>query len=140
MLASATAQPSGLPVAVSVEEGFEVCVCAEKGPVDCASGEGRGERHVAASQPFADRHQIRRDPLMLAGEHLAGAAESGGDFIGDQEDVVLGAQLTNSLQIARRGGQHACCCLHERLDNEAGQFTVPILEDLFNRVEAGHLA
>ena len=77
---------------------------------------------------------------MLAGEHLAGAAESGGHFIGNQEHVVLGAELTNPLQIAGRGGQHACCGLHERLDDEAGQFTVPLFENLFNRVEAGHLA
>ena len=77
---------------------------------------------------------------MLAGEHLAGAAEPGGDFIGNQEHIVLGAEFTNPLHIARRGGQHACCGLHERLDDEAGQFAVPRLEDLFNRVEAGHLA
>ena len=127
-------------IAVAVEEGFEVFVSAEKGLVDFVGRECCGQWHVAAGQAFADRHQVRRDPLMLAGEHLAGAAESGGHFIGNEEDIVLGAELTNSLQIARRGGQHACCGLHERLDDEAGQFTVPLFEDLFNRIEAGHLA
>ena len=114
-------------------------MCRER-PVDFVGGQRRGQRHVAAGQSFADRHQVRRDSLMLAGEHLAGAAESGGHFIGNQEHVVLGAELTNPLQIAGRGGQHACCGLHERLDDEAGQFAVTIFENLFDRVEAGHLA
>ena len=71
-------------IAVAVEECFEVFVLAEKGLVDFVGGECRGEWHVAAGQAFADRHQVRRDPLMLAGEHLAGAAEAGGHFIGNQ--------------------------------------------------------
>jgi len=127
-------------VTVAVEEGFEVCVSAEKGLVDLIACEGCGQRHVAAGQSFADRHQIRCDSLMLAGEHLAGSAESGGDFIDNQEDVVLGAEFTHPLQIARRRGEHSRCGLHEWLDDEAGHFTVPVLEDLLNRVKAGHLA
>ena len=71
------------------------------------------------------RHQVRCDPLMLAGEHLAGATESGGHFIGDQQDIVLGAELTHSFQIALGLGDHACGRLHQRFDDEAGQLTVP---------------
>src|SRR5437870_5293678 len=67
-------------IAVPVEECFEVFVLAEKGLVDFVGGECCCEWDVAAGQAFADRHQVRRDPLMLAGEHLAGTAESGGDF------------------------------------------------------------
>src|SRR6185436_5821719 len=77
---------------------------------------------------------------MLAGEHFAGTAESCGHFIGNEEDIIFSTEIPNPLQIARRGGQHACCRLHEWLDDETGKFMVPIFEDLLNRVEAGHLA
>ncbi len=50
-----------------------------------AAGQGGGERHVAPRQRLADRHDVRCDARVLAGEQAAAAAESGRDLIGDQQ-------------------------------------------------------
>ena len=54
------------------------------GLADMPAGEGGGECHVSTGQRFADTHDIWLDARMFTGEQLAGAAESGGDFVQDQ--------------------------------------------------------
>ena len=80
-------------VGVAVEEGAELLVRAEEALVDALGGERRGQRHVAAGDALGDAHQVRRDVLVLAGEHAPGAAEAG-------RDLVAGSA-------ARRGGRRA---------------------------------
>ena len=45
-------------------------------------------RQVAAGQRLAEAQDVRRDARVLAGEEPPGAAEAGGDLVGDQEHVV----------------------------------------------------
>ena len=61
---------------------------------------------------------------MLAGEHRAGAAEADGDFVGDQQHVVLPRQLAHAPQVAGRMHEHAGGRLHQRLDDQRGDLVV----------------
>ena len=61
---------------------------------------------------------------MLAGEHLAGAAEADGNFVGDKQRVVAARQLGQASQIAWRMHDHAGGGLHERFDHDCGDSLV----------------
>ena len=62
---------------------------------------------------------------MVAGEHFAGSAEAGSNFVGNQQYAVLITELTQLLQVERRIDTHACAALHDRLnDNCSGFFCV----------------
>ena len=107
-------------VGVAVEEAPVVLVAAEETLVQSLGGERRGEREVAAGDPFADAHQVRDDVLVLAGEHPAGPPEAGGDLVADEQHAVLVAQFADSAQVAVRLHEHAGGALHERLDDHRG--------------------
>ena len=56
--------------------------------------------------------------FVLAGEHPAGAAETDGHFVGDQEHVVLSRQFADAAEIAAGVYDDAGRRLHERLDHQ----------------------
>ena len=64
-------------------------------------------RHHAVGEALGGRHQVRFDIEIVGREWRRQAAEAGDDFIENQQDAVLGAQLAQALQIAFRGNQHA---------------------------------
>ncbi len=68
---------------------------------------------------------------MLAGEHLAGAAETHGHLIGDEEHVIAPGHLPDLRQIAGRLGDHARGALHHRLHDHRRQFLVVRRHQLF---------
>ena len=57
---------------------------------------------------------------MLAGEHGAGASESGHDLVGDQMDLVSRAELAHAGEIGRIVHRHARGALHHRLHDQRG--------------------
>jgi len=77
---------------------------------------------------------------MLTGKHLSCAAKSCRHFIGDEQHIILGAEFADAFQVAGRGHDHAGCGLHEWFNDKSGDFAVPGFEQLFDRIEAGHLA
>ena len=76
-------------IGVAVEEAPVVLVTAEEALVQSLGGERRGEREVAAGDPFADAQQVRDHVLVLAGEHPAGSSEAGGDLVADEQHAVF---------------------------------------------------
>ena len=56
---------------------------------------------------------------MLAGEHLARAAEAGLHFVEDQEDVVLVADLSDCVKVAR-WRRDIAAFTEDRLDDDGG--------------------
>ncbi len=107
-------------VGVAVKEAPVVLVTAEESLVESLGGERRGEREVAAGDPFPNAQQIRDDVLVLAGEHPAGPSEAGRDLVADEQHAVFVAQLTDPPQIAVRLHEHARGALDERFDDHRG--------------------
>ena len=107
-------------VGVAVEEGLELGMRAEEGLVDALARQRRRKRHVPAGQSLCDAEQVGGDPLLLAGEHRAGAAESRGDLVADQQHAVTVAETPNRAEIPGRVGEHPCRSLDERLEHDRG--------------------
>jgi len=80
----------------------------------------RRQRHIAAAQGLADTHNIRHDLRVFAGKHLARAPESGGDFVKNQHDIKVVAQIAQSAKILRMIKIHAARALHDRFQNKGG--------------------
>ena len=59
---------------------------------------------------------------MVGGEQLAGAAESGGDLVEDQQHVVAVADGTQVGQVARIVEAHPARALHHGFDDDRGEF------------------
>lgn len=107
-------------VAVTVEEGAAFGGIAEEAVEDALGGEGGGEGEVAASEAFGEAEEVGGDAFLLAGEHSAGAAEAGHDFVEDEEDVVLMAPVVEAFEHALGPEAHAGSALDEGLDDDGG--------------------
>ncbi len=59
---------------------------------------------------------------MFDGEHLACPAETGGNFVVDEEDAVVIAEPAQAAQVFRRVDTHARRALQDRFDDEGGRF------------------
>ena len=57
------------------------------------------QTHVPAGQCLADAHDVGTDAGVIGGEQFSGASESGRDFVEDQEDLVLVAEVTQVDQV-----------------------------------------
>ena len=66
---------------------------------DLLAHEHGPDRLIAAAQPLGDRHQVRRDALLLDGVQRARAPHAAHDFVGDQEDAVPVADVANAAEI-----------------------------------------
>ena len=53
--------------------------------VEVRPGDHCGDRQDAAAQRLAHDQHVGHHAIMLGGEHTAGLAEAGGDFIEDQQ-------------------------------------------------------
>ena len=80
---------------------------AEEALVDPLGGQRRGQRQVAAGQALGEAQQVRRDALLLAGEHRPGAAEAGRHLVADQQHAVRGRRARGPRAGSRAGGR-AC--------------------------------
>ncbi len=108
-----------------MKKRLPLVIASEEGTIDGFRRQGRSQRHIPARQPFADRHEIGRHSLMLAGEHFARPSETGRHFIDDQEHIVLRTELTDPCQISGRGHHHSGCGLHQWFKDHPGKFPVP---------------
>src|SRR5277367_6731460 len=50
---------------------------------------GEGAQWKTVGDAFGSDQNVRVDSVVLVGEHLAGAAEAGLDFVGNEQNAVL---------------------------------------------------
>lgn len=126
-------------------------VATVRGPVrarrerehDLMAGEDGRHGVRAARQRLAEDDHVGLDALMIAGEHLAGAAEARLHLVGDKEHIVLFAQRRGLLEIAIAGDDDAGLAL-DRLDHKGAHVRIlELLLELLQVVEwhvhvAGH--
>ena len=77
---------------------------------------------------------------MVKREHLPGSAESGRDFVGDQEDAVPVAERAQLRQELRRIDAHAGAALQQRFDDDRGGLVRMFREGGFRSGEAFRFA
>ena len=90
---------------------------------DLVTAGDRRNRH-AAGEGLRGGHDIRggaRLGPVFGGEVLAGTAVAALDFVSDEQDAVLVADLAHGLDPLDRGGDEAAFAL-ERLDEQTGDF------------------
>ena len=73
-----------------------------------------GHRRVRETLGTGDH--IRRHIKVVSGEGTAHTAETSDDLVKDEQNVVLGANLADALQVTHRWGKHASTASH-RLDD-----------------------
>ena len=76
----------------------------------------RTGRHRSVGETLGAGDHIRRHIEVVGGESTAHAAEASDNLVEDEQDVVLGADLANALQVTHRRGKHASTASH-RLDD-----------------------
>lgn len=88
-----------------------------------ASGDDDGtERSVAAGEAFASENDVGLDAPMIDGKIFAGATDAGHHFVGDEENVVLAANVGDAGQVfgRRRGSTESGS--RNWLDKKRGDF------------------
>ena len=118
-------------VGVAVEEGFIFGRRAEEGVEYFLSGERGREGEIAAGNAFGDAHEVRLNGFVFNGEHFAGSAEAGGDFIADQERVVLGGETADFAEEAGGMDDHAGGALDDGFNSYCRNFLMMSLEEFF---------
>ena len=87
---------------------------------DLAVGQDGGNRVAPAAQGFADDDHVGPHAFILAGEELAGPAESRLDLVGDEKDSVRLADLGGPPQEAVGRDEDPGLGL-DRFDQEGGR-------------------
>ena len=85
------------------------------------AGNGRRQRHGAAGERLAETEDIRLEARPFRGEHLAGTPKSCGDFINDQQQFVLVAQLPQPAQVVGVIEPHPARALHDGFEDDRRQ-------------------
>ena len=106
-------------IGIAVEEIDGLLRAAHEGVVDLRLHEHRAHRNGAVGDALRRGDDVGRDVEIVGAERRAEAAEGGDDLIEDQQDVVLGADRGEALQIALGRDQHAGRAGH-RLDDDGG--------------------
>src|SRR5438128_450628 len=94
---------------------------------DGAHGESAGNR-------FGDAEDIRLQIEMIAREHFARAAETGLDFVDDEKEILLVAELSNLTEVIAGSHVNAALALHD-LQNDAGRIVAYFLCELVEVVK-----
>ena len=106
---------------MAVEEGATLRETSHEGLVNGLGGEGGGERQVAGGKTFGEAEEIGHDTLGLSDGERAEATEAGEDFVEDEMDPVLAAEVGHGGCEAGRLLDHAGGALDAWLEDEAGQ-------------------
>src|SRR5262249_48870256 len=82
---------------MAVEKGLRAVAAEER--LEQSLRRHRGtERQIASGERLREADDIGCDRLMVAREHLAGAAETGEHFVGDEQRLVAVAQLPHAAE------------------------------------------
>ena len=98
---------------------------------------GAGDGSVAGSDALSHRDDVGLDVEVLVAEPLAGTAKAANDFVDDQEQFVLVADLTDGFIVARRGNEDAAASGHRFHDHGAEFVRTHGQDDFFKLL--GHL-
>src|SRR5690606_38459717 len=109
----------GIGVAVAELYGVQWQILAHEGLVDFFAGNDCAHGDGAVGQLLGHGHDVGGDAKVLSPGISAQAAQAGDDFIKDQQDVVLIANLAQALQVASRWHQYACRA-RDGFDNNGG--------------------
>ena len=123
-------------VGVAVVEGGVGVGFVEEGLEDIVGGEGGGEGQVAGGDAFGEAEEVGFDILVFTGEHLAGAAEAGGDLIDDEEGVVFLGELGHAREEAGGVDEDAGGTLDERFDDDGCDLAWVLGKEAVHFVEA----
>ena len=77
----------------------------------------------SAAEGFPDQQHVGFDAVEIAGKEVAGASESGLNFVGDEEHLVLATQRPGALEVAFGRHVHAALTLN-RLDQYRARIRV----------------
>src|SRR5580704_11022401 len=77
---------------------------------------GKGAERKAVGDSLRGDQDVGIDAEVFAGKHLSSAAETGLDFIGDEENVVLVKDLLDFFEIVWRWNQNAAFAHHRLCD------------------------
>ncbi len=80
---------------------------------------GESAQREAVGDPFRGDQNVGIDAVVLVGKHLAGAAEAGLDFVGNEQDAVLVENLLHFFEVIRRRHDDPAFA-HHRLGDEGG--------------------
>eukprot|EP01022_Parablepharisma_sp_SALTPOND_P021543 TRINITY_DN427_c0_g3_i1.p1 TRINITY_DN427_c0_g3~~TRINITY_DN427_c0_g3_i1.p1 ORF type:complete len:877 (-),score=398.28 TRINITY_DN427_c0_g3_i1:14792-17422(-) len=105
-------------VGIAVEQ-LDAIRAVHEGLVDVRLDEHRAHGHHAVGEALGGGDDVRLDIEVVGGEGRSQAAETGDDFIEDQQDAMLGTQLAQALQVTLGRHQHAGGTGH-RLDDDGG--------------------
>ena len=104
---------------------------------DLFGGHGAGDGSVTGSNALSHGDDVGLDVEVLVAEPLAGTAKAAHDFVHDQEQVVLVADLADGFVIACRGHEDAAASGHGFDDHAAEFIGTHGQDDFFELV--GHL-
>ena len=102
-----------------MEEIDDLLGAGHEGVVDLGFHEHRAHRDGAVGDAFCRSDDIRRDAEIVGAEWCAETAKGGDDLVENEQDVVLGADRGEPLQIALGRNEHAGRAGH-RLDDDRG--------------------
>ena len=122
-------------VGVAVHEGLALAVVGVKSIVDRLSRHGDGHGKIAPGKALGDRHDIRRYPGVIAGEHATGAAKACSDLVGDEKHPGLVAELPELFEVEGRIDPHPGAPLKKRLHDDGRRFLPVNLKGFFRMRE-----
>ncbi len=94
-------------IGVAVEQLERALRSLHQAFVDRLAHEHAAHRDGGVGDALGDGHQVGDHAELLGGERGTEAPEAGDDFVEDQQDAVLGADLAQALEIALRRRQVA---------------------------------
>ena len=94
-------------IGIAVEEFDPRASALHNGIIDVIPDRNRPHGHGGIGQPLRHGHDIGRDTQAFRAEIGAEAAKAGDDLIKNQQNAVLGADITQPLEVAHRRHQHA---------------------------------
>ena len=138
MLARAAAGPEVQPPKVEMSEvGVGIGRVVDEVLEDLFGRHGAGDGSVAGSDALSHRDDVGLDVEVLVAEPLAGTAKAANDFVDDQEQFVLVADLADGFIVASRGNEDAAASGHRFHDHGAEFVRTHGQDDFFKLL--GHL-
>ena len=99
-----------------------------EGVVDLRLGDHAAQRLHAVGDLLGEGHDVGHHAEGVGAGHGAAAAEAGDDLVEDQQDVVLGADFAQALQVAH-GRDHHAGRAAEGLDDDGGDVAGVVQRD-----------
>ena len=100
-------------------EGADLSAVGDDGRMHLVVHHHRRDRHVAGRQRLGAAQDVRPHAEGGRAEHVAGAAETANDLVGDQQQVVFRQHRLHLLEIGG-GRHHHAAGAHHRFGDEGG--------------------